>query len=71
MPLKLGEGAEKIALIVSWYPVLPEDASQVPSTQRQLSASGLQLRGCNDLSWMPWRHALTCAYVCIQTYIYI
>lgn len=38
MPVKLGEGAEKMDLMVSWYPVLPEDASQVPSTQRQLIA---------------------------------
>lgn len=38
MPVKLGEGAEKMNLMVSWYPVLPKDASQVPSTQTQLIA---------------------------------
>lgn len=31
MPLKLGEGAEKVALMVSWYPVLPEDQVRSPA----------------------------------------
>lgn len=63
MPLKLREGVEKMVLMV--YPVLPEDASRSPAPRDSALPSGLQLQGCNDLSWIPWRCAITYAYVFI------